>query len=169
MNVWLTIIFALFVAAAVLAVLQVVLFSPEIWLIVLGALAFGLFAYRLLSTYTFVIASVDRFLKTGEVKRTELSKRTGRSEEELETIPLSAALALLLGAMAPFRYSFYLAFTVLLLITVATALLPGDDPLKDYLEAVFWGGAVTVFVVWAFENFAEAAVAELAAAEEKGG
>jgi hypothetical protein len=44
---------------------------------------------------------------------------------------------------------------------VAFGILPGINPIKDIFEAIFWGSALTTFLVWAFENFATSAVAEL--------
>jgi hypothetical protein len=163
MSFWFGLLLVLFLIVVILVWWQVAIFSPEVWLVILSSLAFGLFAFRLLSTYVFVIATADYYKERGEVKDSEkLSEKSGKSEEELAEIPLSAALALVLGALAPFRYAFYLAFTLLLLLALALGFLPGYNPVKDYVEALFWGAAITTFITWAFENFAETAVADLA-------
>jgi hypothetical protein len=166
MGFWFGLLFVLFIAVALLVWFQIALFSPEVWLLLLSSLALGLFAFRLLSAYTFVMATADYFKESGEIKdKAKLSDKTGKSLKELEEIPLSAALALILEAQAPFRYAFYLGFTLLLLIALAFSFLPTYSDIKDYVEALFWGAAITVFITWAFENFAETAVADLAELE----
>ncbi len=171
MGLWFGLFLLLFLIVVLLVWFQVALFSPEVWLILLSSLAFGLFAFKLLSTYVFVMATADHYRKTGgEIKdRGELSDKSGKSQKEIEEMPLSAVLALVLGALAPFRYAFYLAFTVILLFALAFGFLPGFDPVKVYTEALFWGAAITTFIVWAFDNFAETAVEELAEYELKEG
>jgi hypothetical protein len=164
MGFWFGLFLILFFAVALLVWFQVAWLSPEVWLILLSSLAFGLFAFRLLSAYTFVMVTADYYKTSGgEIKdKNTLSERSGKSEEEISEMPLSAVLALILGALAPFKYAFYLGFTIILLLTLAFGFIPGFSDIKVYTEALFWGAAITTFITWAFENFAETALEELA-------
>jgi len=169
MGLWFGLFLLAFLIIAALVWFQVALFSPEVWLVLISSLAFGLFAFKLMSTFTFVMTTADHYRKTGgEIRdRGELSDKSGKTQKEIEEMPLSALLALILGALSPYKYAFYLAFTLVLLFTLAFGFLPGFDPVKVYTEALFWGAAITTFIVWAFDNFAEAAVEELAEYELK--
>jgi len=168
MNFWFGLLLAIFLIVSFLVWFQVALFSPEVWLIILSSLAFGIFAFRLISTYAFVITTADYYQKSGEIKdSSKSSEKSGKTAEEIQELPVSAVLALILSSLAPFRYSFYLAFTLLLLLTLAVGFLSGINPVKEYIEALFWGAAITTFITWAFENFAENAVANLVESEEK--
>jgi hypothetical protein len=166
MGFWFGLLLFLFLITALLVWFQVAFFSPDVWLILLSSLAFGLFAFRLLSAYVFVMVTADYFVKNGDIKnRAELSERSGKDIKELEDMPLSAVLTLILGALSPYRYAYYLAFTVILLFALAFGFLSGFNDVKIYTEALFWGAAITTFIVWAFDNFAATAVEQLAELE----
>ena len=168
MSLWFALLLGIFLAVAVLIWAGVAIISPEIGLLILASLAFGLFAFRLLSAYTLVIAVADVFKEKGEVKDLQkLVQKSGKGEEELKALPLSAVLALVMAAMEPYRYTFYFGFILVLLFALAVNALPTFADLKVYMEALFWGSALTTFIVWAFENFAEASVADVAELEEK--
>jgi hypothetical protein len=170
MNFWFGLLLLVFLLVTLLVWLQISLLSPEVWLLLLSSLALGLFAFRLLSTYVLVITTADFYQERGEIKDIfSLSKKSGKSEEEIQKIPLSVILALILEGLAPFRYAFYLAFMLLLLLSLAVGFLPPGVPLREYIEALFWGAAITAFITWGFENFAETAVAQLAEMESSQG
>ncbi len=168
MSFWFTLLLAGFLVVAVLLWVGVSIISPEVGLILLASLAFGMFAFRLLSAYTLVMAVADAFRERGEVKDLQkVAQKSGKSEEELKQLPLSAALTLVMAALEPYRYTYYFGFVIVLLFALAVNTLPTFADLKTLMEAVFWGAALTTFIVWAFETFAEAAVAEVAELEEK--
>jgi len=168
MSFWFTLLLVLFLIVVALLWIGVTIISPEVGLILVSSLAFGLFAYRLLAAYTFVIAAADYFKETGELKDIQkMAQKSGKSEEELQQLPLSAILALILAALEPFRYTFYFGFVIVLLFSLAVSALPPFVELRTFVEAIFWGSALTTFIVWAFENFAEAAVAEVAELEQQ--
>ncbi|NPB04808.1 MAG: hypothetical protein GXO08_00270 [Aquificae bacterium] len=156
----LVLVFALLALAVWIGAGLTALLSPELVLVILGALGFGLFAFKLLTTYTAVLLAADRFLSGQPVDKKELAAKT--SKETASEEPLFALLALLMASVEPYRYAYYLAFALLLLLTLAAVLTPWNDQFKANLEALFWGSALTTFFVWAFESFASAAVGEVA-------
>ncbi len=162
MGVAFSIFLTIFILTALLVWFQVGILSPEVWLVIISALAFGVFAFRPMSAYVLVITVADHFIKHGEVKDEEkLVQKSGKTRNEINQMPLSAVLSLVLAGVEPFKYSLYLGFVILLLLTLAVGFLPEYPPVKSYVEALFWGAAISVFVSWTFENFAETAVAQL--------
>ena len=168
MSFWFALLLAGFLIVAVLLWVGVSIISPEVGLILLSSLAFGMFAFRLLSAYTLIIATADIFKEGGEIKNLQkVAQKSGKTEEELKQVPLSAALAFVMAALEPYRYTYYFGFVIVLLFALAVNTLPTFVELKNLMEAVFWGSALTTFIVWAFETFAEASIAEVAEIEEK--
>ncbi len=170
MNFWMVLLLALFILWAVVIWIQlniVSLISPEVTLIVLGALGFGLFAFRLLANYVAIIQAADAYISGEAVDRAKLSQKGGKSEEETKELPLSAILAFIIAAMEPYRYTYYFAFTLLLMLALALGLMPLYNEVKTYVEALFWGSALTTFFVWAFESFATTSIEELIEKEQQ--
>jgi len=170
MNLWMVLLLALFILWAVIVWVQlgiVSLISPEMTLIVLGALGFGLFAFRLLAGYVTVIQAADAYLNGEFVDRNKLSQKGGKSPEEIKELPLSAVLALILAALEPYRYTYYFGFTFMLMLALALGLLPLYEDIRTYVEALFWGSALTTFFVWAFESFASTSVEEVIEREQQ--
>lgn len=168
MNFWFALVIAGFLVVALLVWLGISIISPEIGLILLASLAFGIFAFRLLSTYILVIAIADTFRERGNIENLQkIAQKSGKSEEELKRIPLSTALTLTIAALEPYRYTYYFGFVIVLLFALAVNSLPIFADLKILMEAIFWGTALTTFIVWAFETFAEASISEVAELEEK--
>jgi len=170
MSLWFAVIFGIFLALLALLVMGVTIFSPEVGILLISSLAFGMFAFRLLSSYVLVIATADAF-KEGKLPTdyAKLAQKSGKSEEEIKNIPISAVLALILAALEPYRYTFYFGFVLILLVSLVAYSLPSYTDMRLYTEALFWGAALTTFIVWAFENFAEASVAEVAELEQQQG
>jgi len=68
--------------------------------------------------------------------------------------------------LEPYRYTFYFAFVLILTFALAIGLLPDYyTELKSYTEALFWGAALTTFIVWAFETFASSVIEDIAERE----
>jgi hypothetical protein len=170
MNIWFAVLFAVFLILLFLLAAGVTIFSPEVGILLISSLAFGLFAFRLLSAYILVMATAD-LVKEGKAPSdwTKLAEKSGKSEEEIKNIPLSAVLALVMAALEPYRYTFYFAFVIILLVSLVAYALPAYADMKLYTEALFWGAALTTFIVWAFETFAQAAVEEVAEIEQQQG
>ncbi len=168
MSFWFKILLLIFVFVAILVWLQISLFAPETWLLILSALAFSLFAYRLMAVYTLIIITADFFKKEGKVSDlAKIAQKTGKNTEEIQQLPLSVSLGLVLTALEPFRYSFYLGFIVILLLTLAYNFIPNLADVKIYTEAIFWGTALTAYVTWSLENFAESSIADVAELERQ--
>lgn len=166
MSFWFALLLGLFLAVALLLWWGVTIISPEVGILILSSLAFGLFAFRLLSAYVVVIATADLFKEKGKIEELQkVAQKSGKEEEELKKIPLSAALGLVLAALEPYRYTYYFGFVIVLVFSIAVSALPIFAQLKTLMEAVFWGSALTTFIVWAFESFAEASVADVAQIE----
>ncbi|MEO2153115.1 MAG: hypothetical protein ABGX24_01680 [Aquificota bacterium] len=164
MNFWWFLLTVIFILWAFLLWIQlgwVALISPEVAVIILTALGFGIFAFRLLANYVFVINAADALKENQEVDKQKLAQKSGKTEEEVSQIHPALVLELILTALEPYRYTFYFGFMLTLILAVAFGILPGINPIKDIFEAIFWGSALTTFLVWAFENFATSAVAEL--------
>lgn len=166
MNIWFTLLLVLFLILVVLFVGGISIIAPQIGLLIIASLAFGLFAFRLLSTYVLVISTADLVKEGKEVTDfSKLAQKSGKTEEEVKRIPISALLALIMTTLEPYRYTFYFGFVIILLITLVVGSLPLYNEFKTYTEALFWGTALTTFIVWAFESFATASVEELAEIE----
>jgi hypothetical protein len=168
MGLWFILLLGIFLLLLFLLVTGVTLLSPEVGILLISSLAFGLFAFRLLSAYTLVIATADS-IKEGKRPSdwTKLAQKSGKTEEELKQIPLSAVLALIMATVEPYRYTFYFAFVIILLISLVAYALPAYADMKLYTEALFWGTALTTFIVWSFETFAQTSVEEVAEIEQQ--
>ncbi len=168
MNLWLLLILALFLLWVLILWVGlgiVSALSPEVALIILSSLGFGLFAFRLLMAYGTVLLTAEKFFKGEAIDKRNLAAKGGKPEAKSES--LSVLLGLILASVEPYRYAYYLAFAFLLMLTLAFAVAPALKELTSSVEALFWGAALTTYFVWSFETLASSALSEVARRENE--
>jgi len=134
----------------------------------LGLVAFGLFANKLLFGYGWIASILDKVISKKEIEKEHMENLRERlqdgniqSREITDYLSFSTLIMLLFKDLDYYRYTYYGIFMVIALLTVLTKFnLLGDIIVGKYLEGLFWGAATITFFVWGFEQLAKVSFIE---------
>jgi hypothetical protein len=164
---WLAVLWTILLILAAWGLAAGVAFAtPQELAMLLGFAGFMLLAGRLLAGYGGLMAFAEAVAAGGEPDRSAAEAAAGVPEPE--RLGLVALAGFWLAALEPYRYAFYAAYVLLLLLTLASKLVL---PLPDLwawitgatlIEGVFWGASVAALLVWALGAAAAVRVATLA-------
>jgi hypothetical protein len=134
----------------------------------LGLVAFGLFANKLLFGYGWITSILDKVISKKEVQqehledlRDKLQDKSIQSREVTEYLSFSALIMMMFKDLDYYKYAYYGIFMLLAILTVLTKFnLLGNLIVGKYLEGVFWGAATITFFVWGLEQLAKVSFVE---------
>jgi len=140
--------------------------TPEELAFALGVFGFLLLANPLIFGYVGLLGFISK-AKAGLAKAETVAEATRVPLGQLEGLEDLALAALWLHELAPYRYTYYGLFLLLLLIALAPQLAGGAFAWAGTLAGVLWGAAVPTVIVFGLELAAAASLAALVREREK--
>ncbi len=130
---------------------------PSFNAFLLSLLGFFLFAIRLISGYTTVIAFTDLMLKDKEIEREKVEAHITDPMIRLSQYTIFELIKIINKGLEPYSYAYYgLYMITILLSTLANTNLGGN-----ILTGIFLGASIPTFIVWATALWADSKILKL--------
>ncbi len=153
------IFFTLFVIEIVLGILifpATVATHPEAAAFLLGITGFLVFSNRLIFGYGSIVDITYALLQGKEVDREKLETMSKEPAEKVKDLSILSLITLWKNSLEPYKYSYYLAFFIVLIVTILFQLNITPSYLNIIAEALMLGAAVPTVIVWGLDNFSAA-------------
>jgi len=146
-----------FTVLGVVSLAENVFWSPETFAFVVGLFGFWLFANRLIFGYSGIIevakAIIDK--REEEVEKEKIGQKAGVSSENVNEYSLQALLFMWKSYLEPFKFSFFLAFFLILALNLLFELnIITFVSVAPVVKAFFLGSAIPALFVWSLELMA---------------
>jgi len=140
---------------------------------ILGVVAFGLLANKLIFGYGWVANLLDKVISQEKIEeeniksvRDRLDKKNIQTMEITKYLSFTTLILAVLKDLDYYRYAYYGIFLLVGLLMILTKLnLLGNLIVGKYMEGLFWGAATTTFFVWGLEQLAKISLSEFLALE----